>query len=146
MAKDWEHYKDAYIEKEVQSNLEWFKYIESRTESPIESIAWMHIIPVFGYFEKGDVNFQSQKVIGKYRVDFLVELHSKNKKIIIECDGHDFHEKTKNQAKRDKERDRYFVTEGYTVLRYTGSEITNSPSSILDDILKVFLDIKSEVV
>jgi hypothetical protein len=43
--------------------------------------------------------------------------------IAVECDGHDFHEKTKEQAAADKARDREIVAAGITVLRFTGSEI-----------------------
>ena len=43
--------------------------------------------------------------------------------VIVECDGHDFHERTKEQAARDKKRDRYFQASGNPVLRFTGSEI-----------------------
>jgi very-short-patch-repair endonuclease len=46
-----------------------------------------------------------------------------DKKMIVECDGHDFHEKTKEQARHDKERDRNLQSLGYFVYRYTGSEL-----------------------
>lgn len=62
----------------------------------------------------------------KYRVDFLInsiDENGKEIKLIVECDGHDFHEKTKIQAQRDKKRDRELILSGYTVLRFTGSEI-----------------------
>jgi hypothetical protein len=79
-----------------------------------------------------------QQAIGKYRADFiLIRLRfgytgkagfekrtcDTLARVVIECDGHDFHEKTKEQAKRDKERDRLMQTEGYYVLRFTGSEL-----------------------
>lgn len=84
-----------------------------------------------------------QHEIGKYRVDFLAILVSylpvdkpeedgfevieiKNE-IIVECDGHKFHEKTKEQAKRDKKRDRSLIDLGFNVYRFTGSEIWNDP-------------------
>lgn len=43
--------------------------------------------------------------------------------LIIECDGHDFHERTKEQAKRDRSRDRDAQMEGATVFRFTGAEL-----------------------
>lgn len=77
-----------------------------------------------------------------YRVDFLVEAHSLNPckgtkplcSIVVELDGHDFHERTKEQATRDKRRDREFVQGGFTVLRFTGSEIYASPVAAVLDI------------
>ena len=65
-----------------------------------------------------------------YIVDFLFELTKEIDfitypiaNIVVEVDGHDFHERTKEQAKRDKERDRYFTKVGYKIYRYTGSEV-----------------------
>ncbi len=72
------------------------------------------------------IYFATQEQIGRYRVDFLFIcfMADKSKKyLVVECDGHDFHEKTKEQARRDKARDRFFVSNGYAVLRFTGSEI-----------------------
>lgn len=43
--------------------------------------------------------------------------------LIVECDGHEYHERTKEQARRDRSRDRVAVAEGHTVLRFTGSEL-----------------------
>lgn len=91
-----------------------------------------------------------QHKAGKYRVDFLVCLgvDSKDGKgpnalFAVECDGHDFHEKTKEQAARDKARDRYLNSRGLTVFRYTGSEIFKNESGLLDD-LQIALDNKIE--
>lgn len=46
---------------------------------------------------------------------------------VVECDGHEFHEKTKFQAARDKARDRALVRQGFRVFRLSGSEIWNCP-------------------
>jgi hypothetical protein len=54
---------------------------------------------------------------------------------IIEADGHDFHEKTKEQAKRDKIRDRHLIQEGYTILHFTGSEIWNDSDGVMKEII-----------
>lgn len=62
-----------------------------------------------------------------YRIDFAVfVIDQKGEvvgKIAVEMDGHEFHERTKEQAKRDKSRDRKLVAAGWSVLRFTGSEI-----------------------
>lgn len=66
-----------------------------------------------------------QANIADYRVDFLLwfmcERHSAG--VVVECDGHAFHERTKEQASRDKSRDRAILLAGYPVMRFTGSEI-----------------------
>lgn len=65
--------------------------------------------------------------VGPYRVDFLIALgrwyYRDVVLVAIECDGHDFHERTKAQAAKDKARDRDLAARGLTVLRFTGSEI-----------------------
>lgn len=43
--------------------------------------------------------------------------------VAVEADGHDFHERTKEQASRDRGRDRTFQLSGIPILRFTGSEI-----------------------
>lgn len=48
-----------------------------------------------------------------------------------------YHEKTKEQAKRDKARDRYFQSLGLIVLRYTGSEIYKNPLKCALDALSI---------
>ena len=89
--------------------------------TPIEQIAFFAL--------KGRAPWEAmriypQKTIGKYRVDFLVDFEfNRHEKIIVECDGHAFHEKTKEQAQHDKKRDRELQALGYRVYRFTGSEI-----------------------
>jgi very-short-patch-repair endonuclease len=61
--------------------------------------------------------------------------HTPPRIMIVECDGHDFHEKTKDQARRDKQRDRFFQSKGYKVLRYAGSEIWADPEKCADEII-----------
>ena len=48
-------------------------------------------------------------------------------KLVIECDGHEFHEKTKEQVKKNNERDYDLKMAGYDVLHFSGSQIYNEP-------------------
>lgn len=79
--------------------------------------------------------------IGPYTVDFLVTRTnrldpSSAKHFVVECDGHDYHERTKEQAARDRKRDRELQTRGIPILRYTGSEIWASPIGVARDLAK----------
>lgn len=114
-----------------------------RELTPIEKVVYSILLKIKTIADSLEIPYcieiNPQYKIGKYTVDFYVSLCFKptdtiTTKIIIECDGHDFHEKTKEQAKHDKERDRYFIKNGYKVLRYTGSEIYNN-----------FVDIEKEL-
>lgn len=61
-----------------------------------------------------------------FRPDFLV-VAGPDRFLSIEVDGHEFHERTKEQALRDRRRDRLFASWGWTVLRFTGSEVFRDP-------------------
>lgn len=94
----------------------------------------------------------------KYRVDFLVYLSrfgtvgatQENHffpelvKLVVEVDGHDFHEKTKQQASRDRDRDRKLLLSGCPVIRFTGSDVFNDPrycAEQIDDQLNEYASI-----
>lgn len=78
---------------------------------------------------------EPQAQIGNYRVDFLIlaidwRLYPKPqvwRKLVVECDGHDFHERTKEQAAKDRSRDRDLILKGFDVFRFTGSELWRDP-------------------
>ena len=72
---------------------------------------------VLGDAEGSDsVRIQPQAKLNGSRLDFLVTLQSVEDvgegvvvyrwQVVVECDGHEFHERTKAQAARDRERDR----------------------------------------
>lgn len=67
--------------------------------------------------------------VGAYKPDlvFLFPTDRDIAKLVVELDGHDFHEKTKEQAAHDKKRDRWLQLKGYAVLRFTGSEVFAEP-------------------
>ncbi|WP_277969291.1 endonuclease domain-containing protein [Sphingomonas echinoides] len=83
-----------------------------------------------------------QITIGRYRVDFLLQYVDFNgvSQLIVEVDGHDFHERTKEQAQRDKARDRALVSQGYRVLRFTGSEVFADPLSVALEAIEILVD------
>lgn len=61
-----------------------------------------------------------------WRVDFVLGAvnHAKGRTyLVVECDGHDFHERTKEQAEKDRSRDRRLQDAGYRIYRFTGREI-----------------------
>lgn len=76
--------------------------------------------------------------IDRYHVDFLLAYRRGGTRevryAVIECDGHEFHERTKKQAEHDKKRDRRLQELGYPVLRVTGSEIWRSPVKTAFDV------------
>lgn len=76
--------------------------------------------------------------LDKWRVDFLIGMNGAERVgkgvtkdgvgwLIVECDGHDFHERTKEQAAKDRARDREFQSAWFGVFRFTGSELYRDP-------------------
>jgi hypothetical protein len=78
-----------------------------------------------------------QHAHGKMHPDFTVrcstyahidrEHFPAHSELVVELDGHDFHERTKEQASRDKRRDRDLSAIGVPVIRFSGSDIYKDP-------------------
>lgn len=69
-----------------------------------------------------------------YRIDFAFFDHTRRRRYAVELDGHDFHERTKEQAERDRSRDRALTAAGWVCLRFTGREVYRDPGACLDQI------------
>lgn len=144
-------------ENEAVRFSEEFYSLASHCESPIEemllaalfadhrvdetSIIFMGDSSPDRKFIQGETAYIYQQAkIGDYRADFLILDASMPldladpRWMVVECDGHDFHERTKEQARRDKRRDRYFQSIGYKVLRFTGSEIWADPEACANEV------------
>lgn len=99
---------------------------------------------------KGSIILESQAVVEGYRVDFLISAWTEGRvwrpgggttegdarwrNLVVECDGHDFHERTKEQAAKDRSRDRTLSQMGYDVFRFTGSELWKDPWDCADQV------------
>jgi very-short-patch-repair endonuclease len=79
---------------------------------------------------------ESQIQLHDWRVDFLISCEEQRRFLIVECDGHDFHERTREQAAKDRARDRKFQQKGYTVFRFTGSEIYQDAPSCSSQVIE----------
>lgn len=75
------------------------------------------------------IHVTAQMKIGSRRVDYVVWAYSGVtwKRLLVECDGHEFHERTKEQAAADRSFDRFVQQQGDKIFRFTGSEIVNEP-------------------
>ncbi len=128
-----------------------------KTESPIESqflAAFCEAAFAHGY-EVGKVSksFQTigleiQKVIDRIRTDFLVSymMPTGLLEIVVECDGHSFHERTKEQAAKDRSRDRALQGLGYIVFRFTGSEIHQDARGCAGEVLDQIMDFQTATI
>ena len=126
-------------------------------ESPIEQALAIQMtvmgILLFEYFYAGrievtciDKQAEVEACGNKYRVDFLIPVIYKTKtdtvykSFIIECDGHDYHEKTKEQVAKNNQRERDLKAAGYEVVRFSGSEIYKSAHKCVEDIMRIIAE------
>ncbi len=114
----------------------WLEYLDL-CESPIERQMWavlLHLADkacaIAGPTSITQYRTQREETIGdkSIRIDITAIVWNADSeepvvKVAIELDGHDFHDRTKEQARRDKSRDRALTAKGWTVLRFTGSEV-----------------------
>lgn len=70
-----------------------------------------------------------------YRVDFMFINYLNDKKIVIECDGYEYHS-SKEQIVKDNQRQRDLENAGYIVIRFLGTEIFNNPINCVYDVYK----------
>ena len=121
-------------------------------ESPIEQLLSLElesigIKQVYNFNPFVDVvEIEKQKKIqcekNTYRVDFFIPViykNQENKCFIIECDGHDFHQKTKEQVERDNTRTRELQRAGYEIIRFSGTEIWHRPHKCAQEVLNIIL-------
>lgn len=121
-------------------------------ESPIEQLLSMaleelnikNIYEFNPYIDVVDVEKQKEIQCGnkKYRVDFLIPViykNQENKCFIVECDGHEFHQKTKEQVEKDNTRMRNLQKAGYEVIRFSGTEIWHRPYKCAKEVLNIIL-------
>jgi very-short-patch-repair endonuclease len=110
-------------------------------ESPIEARLACHMGDVIHADSVCHVESQVPLLGGRYRADFVVTNAGVEAfadalegyvyqpiRIVVEVDGHEWHERTKEQAARDKARDRELQIAGWKVLRFTGSEVWKDPA------------------
>lgn len=119
------------------SFIEKIGIIDLSEKSPIEQILFFALVIYKIKYHIG-ISIMIQKEITcnnkTYKVDFSIEgislengeSHELNHKVIIECDGYEYHS-SKEQMQYDYERENNLKLVGYDIIRFTGSQIYNNP-------------------
>lgn len=81
-----------------------------------------------------DLKFRRQSPIGKYIADFICL----EKKLVIELDGSGHLQK--NEIEHDKKRQKFIETEGYKILHFYNSDISNNLENVLEQIFQTAFD------
>lgn len=122
-------------------------------QSPIEKIFCMEVLCLMEILKQDDRDHDyafalepqsSIEVNGhSYRPDFKLSFVSyitlKEHTIYIDCDGHRFHEKTKEQVKYSNNRDYDFKISGEDLLHFSGSQIYNNCGKCALDAIRFLL-------
>ncbi len=121
---------ESYIFKLLEIHLE--------IESPMEKLFFIE-----WHYKKLDLDIKQELVpqfhdesTGKYFIDFVVFYMNDNQKIGIEIDG-DWHEKSKEQVRKDKKRERFLVSNKWKIMRFSGSEVHKNPSTCVEEVLSI---------
>ena len=125
--------------------------IELARMTPIEQILFIANKIYIKHTSIIDLVIIPQKKISvenkNYFADFVIEeftvLNSNTsvskytlpKPLIIEVDGYDYH-KTKQQISNDYNREIDLKTQGYDIIRFTGTQVYNNPKSCIEQIYK----------
>lgn len=151
---DYDRYEPAFQDERAKAVLEeayervanvvlgdlahahWSRPAGQDYESPIEELFGVALFAVLREeIFSTDITVSVNQKLGYYRPDVRLDWSDSHGKasVVVELDGHDYHEKTKQQATRDKKRDRYFQSKGFHVLHFTGSEIWRDPFSCAEE-------------
>jgi len=138
---------DEWAKRSVATASGMHDGLQQLCESPIEAIfatAFCLAANEYGAVHvgppapgRGLFSIQCQAPVLSYRADFLIcENRDPPSYIVVECDGHDFHERTKEQAERDRRRDREMQSAGFRVFRFTGREIYRDAFKCADEVIR----------
>jgi very-short-patch-repair endonuclease len=127
-----------------------------KVESPIEAlfleafcpaaVEWGYEVAAKSNAREGVIVVRPQvPVCENYRADFVISypFFDHQIAIVIECDGHQFHSVTKQQAARDRRRDRALQRAGYEVFRFTGSELHADARKCASEVLDAIMEFQT---
>jgi very-short-patch-repair endonuclease len=122
----------------IDHNHKRFERLAKRCESPVEAAFWSA-----AYFELSKLGRLTPQIkVGSYRLDFGLEARAL--KLAIEIDGHDFHS-TKEQKAADYQRDRYLQSQGWRVIRFSGSEVYQDASKCALEAVKIARGMRNDL-
>jgi very-short-patch-repair endonuclease len=138
----------------LDSPIEWlFEQALRRALAELKGWSTLFIpkdgVACFGEFPpsaRGRIVIAPQIEIGSYVADFGAVIQATNwhpVRIAYESDGHAFHERTPEQVKHDRARDRYFTSCCIHTVRYTGSEIVADARYCADEALQIAVALSS---
>jgi very-short-patch-repair endonuclease len=125
------------------------RLVETGLDSPLEAVfdMWWFVMVAADRVGR-DVDSMPQHPVevcgNRYRLDFMLQPSDERMrrlydaglnwtKVAVELDGHEFHERTKEQVERRNMRDRHLQADGWLILHYSGSELVRDPVACVID-------------
>ncbi|KAF0129580.1 MAG: hypothetical protein FD152_2193 [Xanthobacteraceae bacterium] len=141
VADDVKRHAEFFKEKIAHEYIKQIETLIAKHEisSPVEQlfiVQWRYLDASRRYKLTLSPQEMVETEAGRFTVDFVVRSPDREP-VAIEIDGHDFHEKTKEQVASDKRRERAIVKKGFKLLRFTGSEITRNPRACVADVVEL---------
>lgn len=153
----FEYYYPSFPSHDEESKKTVFgalNYCFDACKSPIEVILAfgfeilvydrLNKIPYFDLIPQYEITTNGKRYFADLYFDTQIDFdccykYENDLKLIIECDGHEFHEKTKEQVAHNNERDLNLKLAGYDVLHFSGSQIYNDPFKCAEEIINYIL-------
>lgn len=118
----------------------------SKCESPIEAVFWVWWY-AFDWMDRA-IRFNDVQIYLESQVDVTVSSGNRYRfdfaltplKVGIELDGHDFHERTKDQVIKRNVRDRELQMDGWQVFHFSGTELLRQPADCIRTVFEFCLE------
>lgn len=137
-------------DRHYEGRLKHADFWAGMTESPIEAAFVLWWVCYEGVYVP-QVSLKTQVTVeaeGRvYRVDIALSPSAKSDsmlkdladhlmcpRIAVELDGHDFHERTRQQVTQRNQRDRSLESAGWKVLHFSGSEFNTDPLRVISEV------------
>jgi len=104
--------------------------LKGRLKAKFNRVSKIEKIMEEALIKHGLTNFEKQKIISTYQVDFFFEKYN----LIIECDGTYWHYGKEGSWERDQKKNDKLTGFGYRVLRFSEDEIKNDIEGCINEI------------
>lgn len=118
----------------ILSPIEQIFYASVKAVAELQSIPMGDLLRINGEDTPFGLSIAPQQQIQSYRVDFYIVWSGyayrpiqDGKKVIVECDSQQWHERSESERRYEKKRDRDLARLGLHTFRFTGKEIKEEP-------------------
>lgn len=78
-----------------------------------------------------------EEMFNGYIPDFMITINGSYGGYVVEIDGHEWHERTKEQARADKEKERMYLKNSFIPVRFTGSEVYHNAKMCVNELFEI---------